>query len=131
MKEIAETFAPVKDQEKITGRARIIALFKGRQKGIILGCEVLEGSLALGKRFRLVSEPGTVYVGTIESLHIEENAVEEAIKGQQVGLKIKGFKRAKKGDLVECFEILTRRRRTWQPRGGVFDMRSHREGKHG
>ncbi|MEJ2726140.1 MAG: hypothetical protein P8175_16175 [Deltaproteobacteria bacterium] len=124
IKEIAETMAPHEEKEKITGRARIIALFPGGHKGIILGCEVLEGTLALGKKFRLISDPGTVYMGTIGSLHIETKTVNKATVGQQVGLKIPGFKRAKKGDLVECFEAIPSGRRRWQPRGGTFDLRS-------
>lgn len=126
VKEIAQSMEPYEEEEKIAGRARVIALFRGGHKGVILGCEVLEGTIALGKKFRLISDPGTVYVGTIGSLHIEEKAVKSATVGRQVGLKIPGFKRAKKGDLVECFEILPSDRRRWQPRGGVFDLRSGR-----
>lgn len=127
VREIAGNMAPIEEEEKITGRARVIALFTGGHKGIILGCEVLEGSLALGKKFRLISDPGPVYVGTINSLHIETRAVNKATIGQEVGLKIPGFKRAKKGDLVECFETIPPRRQRWHPRGGVFDLRSGRD----
>jgi len=124
IKEIAGTMVPYEEEEKITGRAKVIALFAGGHKGVILGCEVLDGTLALGKKFRLISDPGTVYEGTIDSLHMEERVIKEATKGQQVGLKIPGFKRAKKGDLVECFETVSPRRRRWQPKGGVFDLGS-------
>lgn len=121
--QIAKSMVRKEEQERITGRAKVIALFPGGRKGVILGCEVLDGTLAVGKHFKLISEPGIVYVGTIGSLHIEERAVKEASKGQQVGLKISGFKRAKKGDLLECFETLPVKNRRWQPRGGVFDLR--------
>lgn len=124
VKEIAQALVPGEEEEKITGRARVIALFPGGRKGIILGCEILDGVLTLGKKFRLISDPGTVYVGTIDSLHIETREVKEAATGQQVGLKIIGSKRAKKGDLVEVFEIIPPGRRRWHPRGGVFDQRS-------
>ncbi|MFZ7112918.1 MAG: hypothetical protein ACOWYE_14635 [Desulfatiglandales bacterium] len=125
VKEITQTMIPPKEEEMITGRARVIALFPGGRKGIILGCEVLEGTLAIGKKFRLISEPGTVYEGTIDSLHIETKAVKEATPGQQVGLKI-AFKRAKKGDLVECFEISRPSRHLWRAEGRVLDLRSGR-----
>ena len=49
------------DEEKITGKAKVIALFKSSRKGIILGCEVLDGTLVMGKRFRIVSAMGPVY----------------------------------------------------------------------
>lgn len=124
IKEITGSMVAREETEKITGMAKVIALFTGGQKGIILGCEVLDGTLAQGKKFRLISGPGTIYVGTIGSLHIETRAVKEAGPGKQVGLKIPGFKRAKKGDLVECFEMIPPKQRPWQPRGGVYDLRS-------
>jgi len=124
IKEITLSLIPVEDEEKITGRAKVIDLFRGGHKGIILGCEVLDGVLAQGKRFRLISDPGIVYEGNIESLHIETRAVKQASVGQKVGLKIPRFERAKKGDLVEVFQVVPSGHRPWQPRGGVFDLRS-------
>jgi len=108
-------------EEIITGKAKVIALFKSSRKGIILGCEVLEGTLSVGKRFRIVSAMGPVYTGQIESLHIQKDRVKEAHPHQQVGLKVIGLKKAGIGDLVECFEIAkTARSGIWQPTGGVF-----------
>jgi translation initiation factor IF-2 len=125
IKEIAASMIPRETEvERITGSARVIALFPGGHKGVILGCHVLGGALTLGKKFRLISDPGTVYTGTIDSLHIETRAVKEASVGQHVGLRIPNFKRAKKGDIVECFETIQSRIPQWQPRPGVFDMRS-------
>jgi translation initiation factor IF-2 len=110
-----------KQKEIITGRAKVIALFKSSRKGIILGCEVLEGALVQGKKFRIISAMGPVYSGKIESLHIEQDAVKEAKKGQKVGLKISDFNRAKKGDLVETYEKRTSEASaTWHPKGRVY-----------
>jgi translation initiation factor IF-2 len=112
------------EEEKISGRANVIALFPGGRKGIIMGCEVLEGSLEQGKKFRIISDPGIVHVGMIDSLHIGKMRVKKATRGQQAGLKVFGFNRIKTGDLVECFEIIPARNRRWRPRGGAFDLRS-------
>ena len=118
---IAHSLIPRRVEEKITGKAKVIALFKSSRKGIILGCEVLEGTLALGKDFRVISAMGTVYAGKVQSLHIEKDSVKQAKTGQQVGLKIPDFKQAKLGDLVECYEIVPPKvGPPWQPRGGVF-----------
>jgi translation initiation factor IF-2 len=113
--------ADVEEVEKITGKAKVIALFKSSRKGIILGCEVTEGTLAIGKQFRIISAMGTIFTGQIESLHIEKDRVKEAKPHQQVGLKVIGLQTSSIGDLVECFETTeTGRRRTWQPKGGIF-----------
>ena len=99
----------------------MIVLFKSSRKGIILGCEVLEGTLALGKKYRIVSAMGTIFTGQIESLHIEKDSVKEAKPPQQVGLKVIGLKKVSIGDLVECFETAKPSgSRIWQPKGGVF-----------
>jgi translation initiation factor IF-2 len=118
---IANSLIPRGVEEKITGKAKVIALFKISRKGVILGCEVLEGTLALGKDFRVISAMGAVYTGKIQSLHIEKDSVKQAKTGQQVGLKIPDFKKAKLGDLVECYEIVPPKAGPpWQPRGDVF-----------
>ena len=109
------------EKERITGKAKVIALFKSSRRGIILGCEVLEGALLQGKNFRVISAMGPVYSGKIESLHIEKDAVKEARAGQQVGLKISDFNEAKKGDLVETYEkVKPEASSAWHPRGRVF-----------
>jgi translation initiation factor IF-2 len=108
------------EKEIITGKARVIALFKSSRKGSILGCEILQGALVQGKKFRIISAMGPVYSGKIESLHIEQDAVKEAKRGQQVGLKISDFNQAKKGDLVETYEKLkSEASATWHPKGRV------------
>ncbi len=123
LKNTADRLIVGETEERIRGRAKVVALFKSTRRGVILGCEVQEGNLIAGRHFRLISTPGPVYAGKIESLHIEDRAVTEAREGQQVGLKISDFKRAKVGDLVECYEMV---RPTgpgpWKARGGVFRL---------
>jgi len=121
--QIAQSLIPREEQEKLTGKARVIALFKSSRKDIILGCEVVEGRLDLGDPFRVISAMGQVYTGHIQSLHIEKEDVKRATVGQQVGIKIPGFKRGRVGDWVECFETVRERGpEPWHPRGGI---RSH------
>jgi len=123
IKSIAASLVQHEDSETVLGSARVIALFKSSRKGIILGCEVQEGRLALGDAFRVISEMGPVYSGKIESLHIEKDAVNKATKGQQVGLKIRDFKEAKIGDLVESYRFVSEKgRQAWQPRGALFRL---------
>jgi translation initiation factor IF-2 len=107
--------------EEILGTAKVIALFKSSRKGIILGCEVLTGKLTRGKSFRVLGPMGPMYVGRIESLHIEKDAVREARKGQQVGLKIRDFKKGRIGDLVESFQPGAEQQlKPWQPQGKIY-----------
>jgi len=117
---IVRSLVPPETRERVTAKGKVIALFKSTRKGVILGCEVHEGTLTLGKRFRVIDPAGPVYEGTIESLHVGADAVREARPGQQVGLKIQGFRKARVGDWVECFETVpTESPAPWSPRGGV------------
>ncbi len=119
---IAESLvqAPLPEEE-ITGSGKVIALFKSSRKGIIVGCRVSEGHFSIGQHFRIFSEMGPVYSGTIESLHIGSGAVQKATPGQEVGIKIAGFSRARVGDLVESFRPLPlRKAASWQPSGRIL-----------
>jgi translation initiation factor IF-2 len=122
LESIAAALGPRKEEdEKVTGKAKVIALFKA-SKGIILGCQVLEGTLAVGKNFRVISAMGSIYTGKIESLQIENKPVKAAKGHDQVGIKIPGLrKQVKIGDLVECFQTVRHDKgAVWRPRGGVF-----------
>lgn len=125
VKKIAQNLKAKEPQEKITGKARIIATFKGSRKNAVIGCEVLEGSIELGKNFRVITAMGPAYTGKIASLQIERKNVKKGKPGQQVGIQISDWNKARVDDLVECFEITqTAGGGPWHPRSGVFHKRS-------
>jgi translation initiation factor IF-2 len=119
LKVLAEAILPHGPTEQITGSAKVIALFKSSRRGIIAGCEVTEGRLAVGQHFRIVSAMGPVYSGTMESLHIGEHAVQTASPGQRVGIKLRNFSRIKVGDIVESYHP-QKKVQGWQPTGRVI-----------
>jgi translation initiation factor IF-2 len=121
IKDTATSLLAAGETEEILGRAKVVALFKSSRKGIILGCEILEGRLAVNDRFRVITAMGPVYTSKIGSLHIGRDAVQVAKAGHKVGLKIPDFKNATIGDLVESF--LPGGAKTvqpWTPRAGIF-----------
>ncbi len=111
IRKIAQSFKLREPEEKITGRAKVIATFKTSQKGMIIGCEVLEGIIELGKDFRIITAMGPAYYSKINSLQIERQNVKSAKPGNQIGIKLEGWNKAKVDDLVECFQSLP-------PKGG-------------
>lgn len=122
---LASLLPSVAPQETVSGRARVIALFKSCRKGVIIGCQVLEGRLRRGDSFRLLSQKVPVYYGRIDSLHIERQAVDQALPGQQAGIKIVDFNKAHLGDLLECLQVSKAQAATpWRPRGEVRVVRS-------
>jgi translation initiation factor IF-2 len=104
IRSIAEGMVPHLTEENIIGSARVIALFKSGRKDIIAGCKVTSGSLALHQRYRIISAMGPVHSAVIDSMHIEDNIVNKAVQGQEVGIKIRNFKKVKIGDILETFK---------------------------
>jgi translation initiation factor IF-2 len=123
LREIARDMIPSEPDETITGKCRIIAVFKS-SKGVVFGCEVLEGSLQVGKNLRMVTAMGPVHSSRIESLQVEKKPVREARPGQQVGVKVPGFTEAKEGDFIECYEIAPPRKKIWSPAGRIVHLES-------
>ncbi len=118
LKTIASSLAPASSEEEITGSGKVVALFKSSRKGMIIGCDVVSGHFAVGQHFRIISDMGPVYSGIIDSLHVGDSAVQKAMPGQKAGIKIKDFKRARVGDLVESYKALPQRKpAAWQPTG--------------
>jgi len=120
VRKIARSFIIKQTEEKIIGKARVIATFKASRKGMIIGCEVYEGSIEAGKDFRVITAMGPAYFGKITSLQIEKQSVKVGKPGQQVGIKLEGWNKAKIGDLVECYESLPQKGGgRWRPRSGI------------
>ncbi|MBU0481743.1 MAG: hypothetical protein KKG47_11660 [Proteobacteria bacterium] len=125
LKAIGASLVSKMENERILGKAKVVALFKSCRKGIILGCEVLEGRLALGDRFTVIGAMGQLYNGRIHSLHIERDAVESAGAGRKVGLKIEDFNRVAIGDYVECTKHVSVHHVAWSPVPGVIRMQGN------
>ena len=90
-------------------------------KGIVIGCEVLEGLIELGKEFRVITAMGPAYFGKITSLQIERRNVKSAKPGQQVGIKLVGWNKARVDDLVECYEIQQQKGSgPWKANSGII-----------
>ncbi len=122
LEKIAGSLLPREAGETILGKGRIIAVFQAGHKGVVIGCEVLEGAFVTGKSFRLISPMGgTEYTGVIDSLEIERRPVKQAPAGRQAGILIPGRRNANIGDHVECFEAAEiHKDPPWHPTCGIF-----------
>ncbi len=122
MKELLMSWVPREASEKILGKGKITALFKGGRNSVIIGCEVQEGVVALGQNFRIIGAMGPVYTGKVDSLQMDHKPIRQAKAGQKIGLKVSHFKTAKIGDLVESFETVHLKGSTpWAPSGSILE----------
>jgi translation initiation factor IF-2 len=120
IRKIAQSFRSAEPEEKITGKARVIATFNISPRGMVIGCEVLEGVIEAGKDFRVITAMGPAYFGKITSLQIERQNVKSAKPGNQIGIRLDGWNKAKVDDLVECFESLTSKGGgRWKAKSGI------------
>ena len=124
VKAIAQNVAPVETEERVLGKCEVIATFKSKKGGVILGCEVVEGTVQTGKHFRVVTAMGPVHSARIESLQIEKRPVKEARAGQQVGVEVSGSPLGKVGDFIECYNEIIPKRARWSPKGSIIHMGS-------
>jgi translation initiation factor IF-2 len=121
VKKIAVSLRPREPEERTLGRGKIIAVFRGKKTGVIAGCEIEEGVFERGKPFRVISAMGPVYSGRIESLQVERLNVRTGKAGQNVGILITDWEKARVGDLIETFEPLPHKGPSpWKPTPGIF-----------
>ncbi len=121
---IALSLSPVEAEEKVTGKCQVIATFKSKKGGMILGCEVVEGAVQVGKNFRVVTAMGPVHSARIESIQIEKQQIKEARVGQQVGVQVSGSALGKVGDFIECYDMIAARKASWTPSGKIIHVGS-------
>ena len=124
LRSIVKNLAPIETEERVTGKCEVIATFKSKKGGVILGCQVVEGTIQLGKRFRVVTAMGPVHSARIESLQVEKQPVKEAKAGQQVGVQVSGSSMGKVGDFIECYDEIVPKRTRWSPKGEIIHMGS-------
>lgn len=122
VKRICESLISEGEGERILGFAKVIKLFKSCRKGVILGCEVFEGRIARGDRFRIIGAMGQIYTGKVGSLHIDNNAVDSVSKGRKAGLKIEDFQKVALGDIVECVKYSSNDSPIWKPVPGIISI---------
>jgi translation initiation factor IF-2 len=122
IKAIAQSMSPVESEEKVTGKCQVIATFKSKKGGVILGCEVVEGAVQVGKNFRVVTAMGPVHSARIESIQIEKQQIKEARVGQQVGVQVSGSALGKVGDFIECYDVIAARKASWEPTGKIIHV---------
>jgi translation initiation factor IF-2 len=124
LKAIGQSLAPTEPEDKVTGKCEVIATFKSKKGGVILGCEVVEGAIQVGKHFRVVTAMGPVHSGRIESIQVDKQAIREAKVGQQIGVQVSGSALGKVGDFIECYDEIIPKKKIWSPRGDIIHMRS-------
>ena len=92
--------------ERIVGTAEVRHRYKITDVGVVAGSYVLDGSIKVGEKCRLIRDQVVVYEGKVNSLARFKDRVNEVKKGYECGITLHNYQDIKEGDLIECFEMV-------------------------
>lgn len=93
-------------EEKITGTIEIRQIFKFSKIGNIAGCHVMDGTIKINNKARLIRDGSVVYNGKINTIQREKNQVKEVTKGMDCGITLENYQDIKENDIVEAYELI-------------------------
>ena len=97
-------------EEKITGAAQILEIFKVSGAGKVAGSKVTEGEINSNSDVRIIRDGTIVFTGKVGSLFREKNQVKQVNNGQECGITVRDYMDFKKNDTIEAFSATTKER---------------------
>src|SRR5210317_909540 len=97
-------------QEKVTGNAQILEIFKVSGAGKVAGCKITEGEITSTSDVRLIRDGAIIYTGKVGTLFREKNQVKQVSNGQECGITIKDYMVFQKDDTIEAFSVTSTER---------------------
>jgi len=92
-------------QDKVIGRAQVLAVFSASKFGKVAGCRVTDGELRRNAKIRLYRGTDILYEGDLSSLRHEKEDVREVREGYECGVGFKNFNDIEVGDQLVCYVI--------------------------
>lgn len=97
--------------EKYIGRVEVKETFSVPKVGVIAGSVVIDGSISVGCKVRLLREGQILFDGTMSSLKRFKDDVKEVKSGYECGVGLENYNDIKIGDIFEAY-IMEERKRT-------------------
>ena len=97
-------------QEKITGTAQILEIFKVSGAGKVAGSKVTEGEINSSSDVRIIRDGAIIYTGKVSSIFREKNQVKQVSGGQECGITVKDYMDFQKNDIIEAFSVTSTER---------------------
>ena len=97
-------------EEKITGSAQILEIFKVSGAGKVAGSKVTDGEILSSSNVRVIRDGNIIYTGKIGSIFREKNQVKQVNNGQECGITLKDYMDFQKNDTLEAFSISSKER---------------------
>jgi len=97
-------------QEKITGTAQILEIFKVSGAGKVAGSKVTEGEINSSSDVRIIRDGAIIYTGKVSTIFREKNQVKQVSDGQECGITVKDYIDFQKNDTIEAFSVTSTER---------------------
>ncbi len=97
-------------QEKITGTAQILEIFKVSGAGKVAGSKVTEGEINSTSEVRIIRDGAIIYTGKVLTIFREKNQVKQVSGGQECGITVKDYMDFQKNDTIEAFSVTSTER---------------------
>ena len=97
-------------QEKITGTAQILEIFKVSGAGKVAGSKVTDGEINSTSDVRIIRDGAIIYTGKVSSIFREKNQVKQVSGGQECGVTVKDYMDFQKNDTIEAFSVTSTER---------------------
>ena len=97
-------------QEKITGTAQILEIFKVSGAGKVAGSKVTDGEINSNSDIRIIRDGAIIFTGKVGTLFREKNQVKQVNNGQECGITVKDYMDFQKNDTLEAFNVTTKER---------------------
>ena len=97
-------------QEKITGTAQILEIFKVSGAGKVAGSKVTDGEILSTSSVRIIRDGSIIFTGKIGTLFREKNQVKQVNNGQECGITLKDYMDFQKNDTIEAFNVTSKER---------------------
>ena len=90
-------------QEKITGAAQILEIFKVSGAGKVAGSKVTEGEISSTSNVRIIRDGVIIYTGKVSTIFREKNQTKQVSAGLECGITLKDFVDFQKNDVIEVY----------------------------
>jgi len=97
--------APEK-RENFIGYAEILEVFNITKTGKVAGCRVTEGTVKRGCGVRLLRDDTVLHEGKLKTLKRFKDEVSDVRAGTECGMAFEKYEDLRKGDQIECFEVI-------------------------
>ena len=97
-------------EEKITGSAQILEIFKVSGAGKVAGSKVSDGEINSNSDVRIIRDGAIVHTGKVGSLFREKNQVKQVNAGQECGITVRDYMDFQKNDTIEAFNVTSTER---------------------